>query len=182
LTYAFLFLFLLLAAYAALSRRRHVRLKSACLAAFARSYASTSPTPTFEMAYSYGEPTFQIGFPSQAAMAAAGEAGANGAFLRAIDELCKDRGRRRRPFKAERAVYFTHPPVARPDRKIHCCARMQAQADLVAASGRWISYSTRSDEYALGRDAAAGGGVAIEFCPWCGTRLQGADQTKSRAL
>ena len=181
MTYAFLFLFLLLAAYAALSRRRHVRLKSACLAAFARSYASTSPTPTFEMAYSYGEPTFQIGFPSQAAMAAAGEAGANGAFLRAIDELCKDRGRRRRPFKAERAVYFTHPPVARPDRKIHCCARMQAQADLVAASGRWISYSTRSDEYALGRDAA-GGGVAIEFCPWCGTRLQGADQTKSRAL
>jgi hypothetical protein len=181
LTYAFLSLFLLLAAYAALSRRRHVRLKSACLAAFTRIYASTSPAPTFEMAYSYGEPAFQIGFPSQAAMASAGEAGANGAFLRAVDELCKDRGRQRRPFKAERAVYFTHPPVARPDRKIHCCAQMQAQADLADASGRWISYSTRSDAYALGRDAA-GGAVAIEFCPWCGTRLQGADQTKSRAL
>jgi hypothetical protein len=181
LTYACLSLFLLLAAYAILSRRRHLRLKRACLAAFTRIYASTSPAPTFEMAYSYGEPTFQIDFPSQAAMAAAGEAGANGAFLHAIDALCKDRGRRRRPFKAERAVYFTHPPLARPDSKVHCCARMQAQADLTAAAGRWISYSARSDEYALGRDAA-GGGAAIEFCPWCGTRLQGADQTKSRAL
>jgi hypothetical protein len=169
LTFALLTLLLVLAAYAVFGRRRHVRLKRECLAALTRIYASTSPAPSFEMSYSYGEPVFQVRFASQGAMAAAADAGANAAFVQAIAELCKDRGRNRR-FNAERAVFFEHPPVdARP--VVHCCARMQAQADLADRPDALISYSASANAYGLRARARGTGAVAIAFCPWCAAPL-----------
>jgi hypothetical protein len=49
LTYVFLALLLLIAAYAVFGRRRHARLKAACQAEFRRLYATTTPEPGFEM-------------------------------------------------------------------------------------------------------------------------------------
>lgn len=171
LTYVFLCIFLLLVAYAVIERQRHVRLKAGCRAAFTRIYASSSPTPTFVMAYSYGEPLFQIRFASQADMAA--DAVANGAFLRAIDDLCKNRGRKRRPFKAERAVFFSHSQndaVPQHVSVIHCCSQMQSQADLVSPASL-ISYSTSSRAYGLSVHDGGDSSATISFCPWCGSKL-----------
>jgi len=178
LTYVFLALLLLIAAYAVFGRRRHARLKAACQAEFTRLYASTTPAPSFEMSYSYGEPVFQVRFASQDAMAAAAQA--NAAFLRAMDVLCRERGRKR-PFKAERAVFFEYPPVDAPP-VVHCCATMQAQAGPTGSADAAIAYAARTNAYGLrgpGRGAAV---LAIAFCPWCGTALPApaADQTKSR--
>jgi hypothetical protein len=180
LTVLILSILIALAAYALHARLRHRRLKSACVAAFASSFATASPAPTLEMSYSYGEPVFQVRFASRADLAAAAGSGANASFLRAIDALCRNRGRRRRPFRAERAVFFSHPPEedpAGPQQPTHCCARMQAEADPANGGDPLIAYATASSAYGLRRGTSV---VAIGFCPWCGTRLPGADQTKSR--
>jgi len=157
-----LIIFIALAVYALLARRRHLRLKRACADAFARSYASTSPIPMFEMAYSYGEPVFQVMFASKADMQAAADA--NTAFLRAIAQACADRGRRRRPFKAERAVFFQHPPIDEPV-VTHCCAAMRAQI------GKTIAYSKEAKAYGLKTSNVGTPAVPIARCPWCGSAL-----------
>ncbi len=162
MTLVVLILFAGLAAYAVLARRRHVRLRHACADAFTRSYASTSPVPAYEMAYSYGEPVFQVMFASRADMQAAADA--NAAFLRAIAQACADRGRRRRPFKAERAVFFQHPAVDEPV-VAHCCAAMRAQV------GKTIAYSKEAKAYGLKTSNVGTPAVPIARCPWCGSTL-----------
>jgi hypothetical protein len=150
-----------LAAYAIAARRRHRRLKAACTDAFERCYATTAPRPAFEMAYSYGEPVFQVGFGSRAAREAAAEA--NAAFLRAIDELCKDRGHKR-AFKAQRAVFFQHPELDEPVVR-HCCDTMRAQVD------RTIAYSKEARAYGLKTSKVGTPALPIARCPWCGSAL-----------
>lgn len=119
------------------------------------------------MAFSYGEPTFRIQFASQADMAA--HADANHGFLLAIDELCRSTGRKDRPFKAQRAVFFTHPEKEEVRRAVHCCAQMHAQAN--QASPAFISYSAGSRAYELLAHDADGSRLRLIFCPWCGTKL-----------
>jgi hypothetical protein len=154
-------LLLAIAAYVVFERRRHSRLKAACSAAFGQAYAATSPRPAFEMSYSYGEPVFQVMFATRDDMQAA--AAANATFLRAIDELCKDRGRKRR-FKAERAVFFQHP--SEDELQVaHCCATMRAQVD------RTIAYSPEARSYGLKTSRVGTPPLAIAHCPWCGSDL-----------
>ena len=161
LTFIVLIIFIALAAYAVLARRRHLRLKRACMDAFMRSYASTLPVPAYEMAYSYGEPVFQVMFASRADMQAATEA--NAEFLRAIGLACADRGRRR-PFKAERAVFFQHPATGEPA-VTHCCATMRAQV------GKTIGYAKEAKAYGLKTSSVGTPAVPIARCPWCGSTL-----------
>ncbi len=159
---------LLLTAYAVLARRRHLRLKAACEAAFVRCYAATSPRPLFEMSYSYGEPVFLAQFASKGDAADAGAA--NSAFLQEIGVLCASRGRRRRPFQAERAVFFRFPPDPDAARVVHCCSRMQAQVDLGDGPSALI-VTTAMNAYRLRTRERGASAVPIDFCPWCGTGL-----------
>jgi hypothetical protein len=161
LTALFAALVFLIAAYAVFARRRHRRLEADCRAAFGRAYAATSPPPGFEMDYSYGEPVFQVAFASKDAMQAAADA--NAAFLRAIDETCRTRGRKRQ-FKAGRAVFFQHPAQAEPE-VAHCCATMRAQA------GRLIAYSEGARAYGLRTSIVGTPPLPIAHCPWCGSTL-----------
>ena len=161
LTLLFAALLLLIAGYVVFDRRRHARLKAACVAAFEQAYAATSPLPAFEMSYSYGEPVFKVEFASKEAMQAA--AGANGAFLQAIDILCRDRGRKRQ-FKAQRAVFFRHPADDEPV-VTHCCDTMRSQV------GRTIVYQGDMKRYGLKTSIVGTPALAIAHCPWCGSRL-----------
>jgi hypothetical protein len=153
---------LLVVAYAVFGRQRHVRLQAACSDAFESTYATTAPRPAFEMAYSYGEPVFQVQFATKADMQAAADA--NAAFLRAIDELCQHRGRKSRPFKAERAVFFQYPSADDPPVQ-HCCATMRAQV------GTAIAYSVDARTYGLRTSKVGTPPLAIAHCPWCGSAL-----------
>jgi hypothetical protein len=164
LTTVVLLVCLVLTAFAVLARRRHLRLKAACEAAFARCYGATA-RPSFEMSYSYGEPAFLVQFASRQDAAAAADA--NNAFLREIGELCKDRGRKRQ-FKAERAVFFRYPVDPDEARAVQCCARMQAQVDLGPSAS--IVHPAPHD-YRLRAHERGTSAVAIDFCPWCGTAL-----------
>jgi hypothetical protein len=94
--------------YVAISMLRHRKPKAACEHAFRDAYASFSPAPRLEMTYSYSYPAFKVLFKSKPDIETASEAGLNGTFLRAIDELCKDSGPKSRPFSAEQAIFFTH--------------------------------------------------------------------------
>ncbi len=151
---------LAIVAYALYARRRHARLKADCVAAFERIYAAT-PRPSFEMGYSYGEPVFQLKFASRPDMQAAAES--NAAFLRAIDDLCRDRGHKRQ-FKAERAVFFQQPPIDEST-VTHCCATMRAEV------ARTIAYSAEARAYGLRTSKVGTPAVPIAHCPWCGTAL-----------
>jgi hypothetical protein len=162
LTTVVLLVCLLLAVYAVLARRRHLRLKAACTAAFERCHATTVPRPHFEMSYSYGEPAFLVRFASRADAAAATDA--NHAFLREIGELCKDRGRKRQ-FKAERSVFFRYPEDPDEARVAHCCDAMRAHV------GREIAYSESARTYGLRTSRAGTPPLPIAHCPWCGTAL-----------
>lgn len=161
MNFLFAALLLLVAAYVVFDRRRHARLRAACVAAFERAYAATSPLPAFEMSYSYGEPVFKVEFASRQAMQDA--AGPNGAFLQAVDALCRDRGRKRQ-FKAQRAVFFRHPA---DDEAVvaHCCDTMRAQV------GRTIVFQDDMKRYALKTSAVGTPALAIAHCPWCGSQL-----------
>jgi hypothetical protein len=154
-------LLLAIAAWIVFDRRRHTRLKAACGAAFEQAYSSTLRKPALEMGYSYGEPVFQVMFAARDDMLAA--AGANAAFLQAIDELCKNRGRKRR-FKAQRAVFFQHPSEDEPVVQ-HCCATMRAQVD------RTVAYSPDARAYGLKTSKVGTPPLAIAHCPWCGSGL-----------
>jgi hypothetical protein len=154
-------LLLAVAGYAVFARRRHQRLRADCSAAFERAYATTSPQPAFEMAYSYGEPVFKVQFASKEAMASAADT--NAAFLRAVAEICKDLGRKRQ-FKAERAVYFRHPDDDAPV-VVHCCDTMSAQV------GRTIAFSEGAKAYGLKTSIVGTPPIAIARCPWCGSTL-----------
>jgi hypothetical protein len=162
LTTAILLVCLLLTVYAVLARRRHLRLKAACAAAFERCYAGTSPRPLFEMSYSYGEPAFLVQFASKDAASAAADA--NNAFLREIGEVCRNRGRKRQ-FKAERSVYFRFPIDPDEARVAHCCDTMRAQV------GNAIAYSEDARAYGLRTSKVGTPPLAIAHCPWCGTAL-----------
>lgn len=148
-------------AYAVVTRRRHLRLRTACNAAFDDAYASVTPTPGFEMGYSYGEPVFQVAFASKADLQAA--AAANTAFLHAIDALCKDRGRKRQ-FKAQRSVFFQHPDEDEP-LVAHCCDAMRAQI------GKTVAYEPRLRAYGLKTSKVGTPALPIAHCPWCGSGL-----------
>lgn len=161
---------LLLTVYAVLARRRHLRLKAACATAFERCYAAASPRPRFEMSYSYGEPAFLVQFASKADAATSAEA--NQAFLREIDELCKDRGRKRQ-FKASRSVFFRHPVDPDEARVVHCCEAMRGQL------GRAIAYSEKTRTYGLGTSRVGTPPLAIAHCPWCGSALPPAAESKT---
>ena len=161
MTTLFACLLLALAGYAVFARRRHRRLTADCTAAFEAAYATTSPRPAFEMAYSYGEPVFQVRFAAKADMQSA--AGTNAAFLRDIDEICKHRGRKRQ-FKAERAVFFQYPTDDEPV-VAHCCDTMRSQV------GRTITWSEGAKAYGLKTSIVGTPPVAIAHCPWCGSRL-----------
>lgn len=154
-------LLLLIAAYAVHARRRHARLQAACVAAFERIYATTSPRPTFDMGYSYGEPVFQLQFANKTDLQAAADA--NAEFLRAIDELCKNRGRKRQ-FKAARAVFFQHPDN---DRRVvtHCCESMRAQV------GKAVAFDEPTRRYGLKTSKVGAPPLPIAHCPWCGSVL-----------
>ena len=153
---------LLLTVYAVLARRRHLRLKAACAAAFERCYAATAPQPSFEMSYSYGEPAFLVQFASRADATAAADA--NHAFLREIGGLCKDRGRKRQ-FKAERSVFFRYPKDPGEAAAQHCCDAMRAHV------GREITYSDDARAYGLRTSTVGTPPLPIAHCPWCGTAL-----------
>jgi hypothetical protein len=98
----------LLLAWIAILVRRHRRIKRASDAVFARVYANWSPLPEFKLSYSYGYPAFRVTFESKLDLNAAAEAGLNTEFLGLIGGLCKDFGTKRRPFRADRAVFFTY--------------------------------------------------------------------------
>jgi hypothetical protein len=98
----------LLLAWIGILARRHRRLKKASDAAFARVYANWSLLPELKISYSYGYPAFQVTFKSKVDLNAAAEAGLNKEFLRFIGGLCKDLGTKRRPFRADVAVFFTY--------------------------------------------------------------------------
>ena len=164
MTLLFAALLLLIAGYVVFDRRRHARLKAACTAAFGTAYAKTSPSPAFEMSYSYGEPVFKVEFASKEAMQAA--AGANAAFLQAVDTLCKDRGRKRQ-FKAQRAVFFRHPADEEAE-TTHCCETMRAQL------GRTVVYADNVKTYGLKTSIVGTPALTIAHCPWCGSRLPAA--------
>jgi hypothetical protein len=87
---------------------RHRRLKAAIDLAFSRVYANWSPLPELKISYSYGYPAFRVTFKSKLDMNAAAEAGLNTEFFGLIGELCKDFGTKRRPFRADAAVFFTY--------------------------------------------------------------------------
>lgn len=157
-------LLVLIAAYAGWSRLRHVRLKADCVAAFELAYAETSARPAFEMAYSYGEPVFEVRFASRSEMAAA--AAANAAFLDAIDAVCANRGRKRQ-FKAQRSVSFRHPQEGEPVVR-HCCDAMRAHV------GREITYSENARAYGLRTPQVGTPPLTIAHCPWCGSSLPSA--------
>ena len=157
-----LFRSLLIAAYVVFDRRRHARLKAACTSAFEQVYAATSPRPSFEMSYSYGEPVFKVEYASKEAMQAA--AGANATFLQAIDALCKDRGRKRQ-FKAQRAVFFRHP-TDEEAAVTHCCETMRAQV------GRTIVYADNVKTYGIRTSIVGTPTLTIAHCPWCGASLR----------
>jgi hypothetical protein len=161
LTILFACLLLALAGYAVFARRRHQRLTADCNAAFERAYAATSPRPAFEMAYSYGEPVFQVRFASRADMQAAADT--NAAFLRDIAKICEHRGRKRQ-FNAERAVFFQHPTEDEPE-VMHCCETMRAQV------GRTITCSAGARGYGLRTSSVGTPPVPIACCPWCGSTL-----------
>ena len=161
MTYLIACLLLAVAGYAVFARRRHQRLQADCTAAFERAYAASSPRPAFEMAYSYGEPVFQVQFESRDAMQAA--AATSAVFLRDIDEICKRRGRKRQ-FKAERAVFFQHPGDDEPV-VLHCCDTMRAQV------GRTIAYAEGARAYGLKTSIVGTPPLAIACCPWCGSTL-----------
>ena len=148
-------------AWIVVDRRRHTRLKAACVAAFEHAYVLVSPRPGFEMSYSYGEPVFQLQFASRAAVQAA--ANANAAFLAAIDALCKDRGRKRQ-FKAQRSVFFQHPGEDEPV-VAHCCDAMRAQI------GKAVAYEPARRAYGLKTSMIGTPVVPISHCPWCGSPL-----------
>jgi hypothetical protein len=162
LTTVVLLVCLLLTVYAVLARRRHLRLKTACAAAFERCYAATSPRPLFEMSYSYGEPAFLVQFASKADVTAAADA--NNGFLQEIGELCKDRGRKRQ-FKAARSVFFRYPKD--PDEAVvrHCCDAMRAQVGLA------VAYSDNARTYGLRTSRIGTPPLPIAHCPWCGSAL-----------
>jgi hypothetical protein len=162
LTTVILLVCLLLTAYAVLARRRHLRLKAPCVAAFERCYAATSPRPFFEMSYSYGEPTFLVQFASKADASAAADA--NTLFLRDIGALCKDRGRKRQ-FKAERSVFFRYPEDPDEAKVRHCCDTMRAQV------GQAIVYSENTRTYGLRTSKVGTPALPIAHCPWCGSTL-----------
>jgi hypothetical protein len=170
LTTVVLLVCLLLTVYAVLARRRHLRLKTACAAAFERCYAATSPRPLLEMSYSYGEPAFLVQFASKADASAATDA--NQAFLREIGELCKGRGRKRQ-FKAERSVFFRYPADPDEARVAHCCEAMRAQI------GRTIAYSENTRTYGLNTSKVGTPTLAIAHCPWCGSALPPAAESKA---
>jgi hypothetical protein len=88
--------------------RRHRRLKRASYAAFARVYENWSPLPELKTSYSYGYPAFRVTFKSKLDLNAAADAGLNTEFLGLVGGLCKDYGTKRRPFRAEAAVFFTY--------------------------------------------------------------------------
>ncbi len=161
MTLVALLVFLLLAAYALLARRRHLRLKAACDAAFERCYGATSPRPSQEMSYSYGEPVFLVQFASREDASAAADA--NAAYLRAIGELCAKRGRKRQ-FKAERSVFFRHPTDDEPIVR-HCCDAMRAQV------GQAITYADGAKQYGLRTSKVGTPPLAIAHCPWCGSAV-----------
>ena len=161
LTALFAALLLLIAGYVVFDRRRHARLKTACTAAWEQAYASTASKPSFEMAYSYGEPVFKIEFASKVAQAAAADA--NAAFLQSIDALCKGRGRKRQ-FKAQRAVFFQHPGDDEAA-VVHCCDTMRAQL------GRTIVYADNVKTYGLKTSIVGTPALRIAHCPWCGSSL-----------
>ncbi len=89
-------------------RRRHLRLKSACEAAFSRVYATHPSPPSFEMSYSYGYPAFKITFESKLQLETATHTGINKEFKREINALCKGLGSKERPFTADSGVFFTY--------------------------------------------------------------------------
>lgn len=161
MTALFAALLLLIAGYVVFDRRRHLRLKAACTAAFEQAYAGVAPRPSFEMGYSYGEPVFKIEFASKAAQLAAADA--NAAFLQSIDALCRDRGRKRQ-FKAQRAVFFQHPGDDQPV-VAHCCDTMRAQV------GRTIAYADNVRAYGLMTSIVGTPALPIAHCPWCGSTL-----------
>ena len=161
MTTVILLVCLLLTAYGVLARRRHLRLKTACTAAFERCHAATTPRPYFEMSYSYGEPAFLVRFASKDDAAAAADA--NSALLAEIDELCRDRGRKRQ-FKAQRSVFFRYPQEDEPVVS-HCCATMRGQV------GKAIAYSEDSRAYGLMTSRVGTPALAIAHCPWCGSTL-----------
>ena len=88
--------------------RRHRRLKRASDAAFARVYANWSPLPELKTSYSYRYPAFRVTFKSKLDLDAAAEARLNTEFLGLIGGLCKNFGTKRRPFRADAAVFFTY--------------------------------------------------------------------------
>ena len=148
-------------AWIVFDRRRHTRLKTACVAAFEHAYTLVSPRPGFEMSYSYGEPVFQLQFASKGHLQAAADA--NAAFLAAIEALCKDRGRKRQ-FKAQRAVFFQHPQEDEPV-VAHCCDAMRAQV------GKAVAYEPLQHAYGLKTSMIGTPVVPIGHCPWCGVSL-----------
>lgn len=161
MTALFAALLLLIAGYAVFDRRRHARLKAACTAAYATTYAATATPPSFEMGYSYGEPVFKIEFASKEALQAAADA--NAAFLRSVAVLCKDSGRKRQ-FKADRAVFFQHSGA---DELVaaHCCDTLRAQL------GRTIVYAPNVRSYGLRTSIVGTPALPIAHCPWCGSSL-----------
>ena len=161
MTALFAALLLLIAGYVVFDRHRHARLKAACTAAYATTYAATTPPPSFEMGYSYGEPVFKIEFASKEALQAAADA--NAAFLRSIAVLCKDSGRKRQ-FKADRAVFFQHPGDDELA-AVHCCDTLRAQL------GRTIVYSHNVRSYGLRTSIVGTPALPIAHCPWCGASL-----------
>jgi hypothetical protein len=100
-------------------RRERERTRKLVDAAFRDAYAELSPPPSILTSSQYGYPAFEVKFCSKLEMNAASIR--NEAFKSEINTIFKGYGSRRRPFSAEKAIFFTYktvsgvPTTRRPD-------------------------------------------------------------------
>lgn len=87
-------------------RKERERTKGLVDAAFREAYAELANPPTMKISSSYGYPTFEIRFRSKAERD--GAVARNEGFRVAIDGIYQGFGSRRRPFRADLAIFFTY--------------------------------------------------------------------------
>jgi hypothetical protein len=108
MAYILVFLVIAIGVRLAMVKRRHARLQDSCLAAITRIYAGSDPLPSFTLRYQYGYPAFEIKFRTREQCEQAARLGLNASFTDTVETLCKGLGTSRRPFDAQRAIFFSY--------------------------------------------------------------------------
>jgi hypothetical protein len=82
--------------------------RSKASTAAAKTYATLQHPPKLRVQFSFGYPAITVNFRNLLVLEEAARLGLNNAFLQEIDRLFAGYGPKRRPFRAEAAVHFTH--------------------------------------------------------------------------